>query len=437
MKCGTPYPVTCDDDKFCTTDACVQGKGCVFTPKTDGLGCGADSVCKAGKCHLKWAIDIFAKTDHVCALRGGGKGLSCWGKNEKGQLGFDPKNLYGHINPKPIPQKGTTTAVSAAVGQNHTCAVTAKGGVLCWGYGGYGALGNGTYKTSYMPAKVALPKGDAAIQVATGYRHTCVRTKLQKVYCWGDNTAGQLGWGTRTSYSDPMWEPNQPNQPGKVTLSGNANGTDGVKEITHISASRSVTCAVVVVYTTKGFKPVAVCWGQNTLGQLAKGKLSTSTDVFGPTAIPATVGITTIAAGDESVCASGPAGTWCWGNNKYGQVGNGKVGGQVTTAFKLNAGPFNAVGMSDFHTCATHAVTKKAWCWGYGNSGQLGNHANKSSSKPVQAKSLPAVERVAAGKNFTCALTWDGEAYCWGQGDWGKLGNGSTKTTWMPVKVKH
>ena len=92
------------------------------------------------------------------------------------------------------------TAVSA--GKEHSCGLTAAGAASCWGYNGYGELGDGpdTIRTS----PVAVSGGVTFTAVSAGAWHTCGVTPAGAAYCWGYNLSGELGDGTDTSRLSPV-----------------------------------------------------------------------------------------------------------------------------------------------------------------------------------------------------------------------------------------
>ena len=102
-----------------------------------------------------------------------------------------------------------TTAVSITAGLNHACAILSDGGALCWGLGSFGQLGNGTpvYTGQPTPAPVldegtGLPRKDIR-SMSAGSAHSCMVTEDDTAWCWGMNTAGQVGDGTTVNELNP------------------------------------------------------------------------------------------------------------------------------------------------------------------------------------------------------------------------------------------
>src|SRR5688500_19029379 len=95
-------------------------------------------------------------------------------------------------------------AATIAVGTQHTCMVTAAGGVKCWGDNSRGQLGAPS-AGAFSPVPVDVTGlASGVISVAAGGAHTCAVLNPSAVKCWGSNNAGQLGDGTATDRPEPV-----------------------------------------------------------------------------------------------------------------------------------------------------------------------------------------------------------------------------------------
>ncbi|WP_236606778.1 RCC1 domain-containing protein [Sandaracinus amylolyticus] len=146
-----------------------------------------------------------------------------------------------------------------------------------------------------------------------------------------------------------------------------------------------------------------------------------------------------IAAGGLHSCALREAGdVVCWGDNEYGQLGDGTTLDSLVPV--RVAGLQNAVAISSSrgsHTCAL-LESGQVLCWGANNSGQLGN-GETSTAQPTPVPVLSpgaAFVGVSAGSNSTCAWRSSGEALCWGYNGSGQIGDGTEERRVVPTPVE-
>jgi alpha-tubulin suppressor-like RCC1 family protein len=304
--------------------------------------------------------------------------VKCWGWNGYGQLGNPANN---DPNPTPLDVPGLSSGVVAiSAGDYHTCALTTAGAVKCWGGNQYAELGNPTNTDSDNPNPAPLQvteltSGVAAISAGglppAGESHTCALTTGGAVKCWGNNNEGQLGNPTNAGI---FYNSN----PTPLQVTGLTSGVGA------ISAGDSHTCAL----TTGG---AVKCWGDNGSGELGNPTNSgTSYNTPNPTPLQVTgltSGVAAISAGNGYTCALTTAGAVkCWGSNHYGQLGNPTNSGTVNAnptpsdVSVLSSG-IAAISAGSGHTCAlTTAGTVK--CWGWNDYGQLGNPTNTDTDNP-------------------------------------------------------
>jgi len=348
---------------------------------------------------------IDACSLHTCARTAGG-GVMCWGYNWSGQLGDG--TTTNRLTPVYV--SGLANGVSAiAAGLGHTCALTAGGGVKCWGRNMEGQLGDGTTTDRLTPVDVSgLASGVSAI--AAGNWHTCALTAVGVVKCWGYNGYGQLGDGTTTDRLTP------------VDVSGLTSG------VSAITAGGGHTCALTAGGGVK-------CWGWNGFGQLGDG---TTVRRLTPVSVSGlTSGVSAIAAGSSHTCAlTAGGGVKCWGLNGDGQLGDGTtinrrtpvdVSGLAIWVFAIAAG--------NSHNCAL-TLGGGVKCWGWNGNGQLGDGTTTDRHTPVDVSGLASgVSAIAAGQSHTCALAVEGGVKCWGANWVGQLGDCTTTERHMPVDV--
>jgi hypothetical protein len=147
--------------------------------------------------------------------------------------------------------------------------------------------------------------------------------------------------------------------------------------------------------------------------------------------IPVTGGKThAIAAGIAHTCAITPeGGVRCWGNNNFGQLGNGSnVGSNVPVdVVGIEGGKTIVAGGN--HTCVL--TGDKVWCWGQNSEGQLGDGTRMDRNVPVNV--LNNVADITAGLDYTCAIMTYGQVMCWGNNDQGQLADDTRTDRLIPT----
>ena len=133
---------------------------------------------------------------HTCATKQD-KSLWCWGGNTAGQLGnaLAPLLAKGAQGGTSDPWQVIGAWNSVSAGQAHTCGIMSDFSLWCWGDNSNGQLGNGSQDSSSVPVAVAALNQTWA-SVAAGSSHTCALATNGTLWCWGDNSYGQLGTGS-------------------------------------------------------------------------------------------------------------------------------------------------------------------------------------------------------------------------------------------------
>lgn len=239
------------------------------------------------------AYAVATGLNHSCAINNNSE-LSCWGLGNSGQIGNG-----ANVSTNGPASVGTGYSMVDAGGQ-HTCALSGTT-VSCWGANGAGQLGDGTTNIRNRPTPVVTTDFSQGAQaIATGSAFSCAIAVTGQVYCWGQNTVGQLGSGTAGGY---------------VTTPQRINSLSAVFDL---QAGTQHACALSNVQPNK-----VLCWGSNSQGQTGSGG---TTQENSPIAVGGFAGnVTQLSAGDQFNCAVTSSGTAkCWGQGSAGQLGNGQ-----------------------------------------------------------------------------------------------------------------
>lgn len=248
---------------------------------------------------------------HTCAIEGGS--VYCWGDNYAGRTGngIDGGDVVT-LPAKVLPSGDfTNTGVtSVGAGWTHTCAVQ-SGAMFCWGTGEDGELGNNAIGNSLTPVKVADNPAagftNTGVSVVdAGFRHTCA-VNAGKVYCWGSDSNGKLGWD------------NQGFSPLPIAVLANAEDGFSNDTVSKISIGYYTNCLIRL--------NTAYCWGSNGDRVLGIGEDISSAGL--PMRVAAVddgftnAAVADIEVYDDHACAIDNALAYCWGRGDSGRLGRG------------------------------------------------------------------------------------------------------------------
>jgi alpha-tubulin suppressor-like RCC1 family protein len=436
---GGECVAACHNDDDCTMVApggacekaiCVQG-ACTIVART-GEACLDDGTCRGYAC-ISPTTQLSLSLVNSCMRDSAGL-VWCWGDNTNGQLGRP--NVMTPSVPFLVPRIGVDLprARAVSVGYGHSCAVLEDGTLACWGNNLAGqSNGVSPTDTPIEPMMVTLP-GPVAT-VVTGHGHTCVQLTDNRIFCWGENVNGEVGSGSTAPFVSV---------PTEVTF------PETNLPVSSLSTSTSVTCVTDRIDI--------FCWGGNKWGELGA-------DAPVPAIVPHPVkvkgiergGVFQIAVGWGFVCAVVEGHHWvqCWGNNRWGQLGDGtvlKVWGPDGEGNVADPNPRfvvqpNAIAQlarldsvtmlvagSGSHVCASALPwSPEILCWGENTTTEVGVLKKGPFPRPVRTFAKGA-KQVATGDDHTCILRREDDGFdisCWGRGRVGQLGDG------MPLYENH
>ena len=196
-----------------------------------------------------------------------------------------------------------------------------------------------------------------------------------------------------------------------------------------IAAGGQHTCRL----TGAGTTAPAFCWGDNSFGQLGDGSTTSSAT---PVPVSGGLSFTQLTTGSGHTCGLTAVGAaYCWGRNAEGQLGIGSTANSSVPVSVAGGLTLTALAAGSLHTCGLTS-TGTAYCWGNNVDGRLGDGSTTNSTTPVAVSGgTLRFTALAPGELHTCALTGTGAAYCWGDNIDGQLGTGSTTDSPVPVAV--
>ncbi|MDA8568476.1 hypothetical protein N9L15_04235, partial [Euryarchaeota archaeon] len=402
-------------------------------------------------------IAITSGSDHSCVIIDNGT-ISCWGNNDYNQIGdgtnsdrltptqtsslgtgrtvavserdLDNDGILNIFDTFPFPiysqpdllgfQEGSIfTDTTLSSGNEHSCAILDDGSVSCWGYNNDGQIGDGTTVQRTIPTPISsLGIGRTAVATSSGFYHTCAILDDGSVSCWGRNSNGELGDGTNIDSLIPTQTSNF--------------GTGRTAVV--ISVGDSHTCALLDDGTVS-------CWGNNNDGKLGDATNSNRNTPNQTSSLGANRTAVALSVGEHHTCALLDNGTVsCWGNNQYGQLGDGTTTSRNTPTPISSLGTGRtavAISSGKYHTCALLDDSSLS-CWGYNNDGQIGDGTTTQRNTPTQTSSLGigrTAVAISSGHRHTCAVLDNASVSCWGSNQFGQLGDGTTTSRNTPTPI--
>ncbi len=267
----------------------------------------------------------------------------------------------------------------------------------------------GSVTSANAQLTVRLNPGAVLPRVLGGNRFSVGLAANGTLRAWGANDVGQLGDGSMQTRADP------------VTVAGLSDVAAFAVGVEHTIALR----ANGEVWT----------WGGNDAGQLGDGTLTARATAQPVSGIgPARAAAANITALPRSVVVLTDGSVWSWGNNLYGQLGDGTT---INRLLPVRAGTLSDVVRVSAGIGYTLALRNDGtvWAWGDNRGGQLGNGTSTASLVPVAAPMPDAIVAIAAGDSNALALTAQGEVLAWGFNSRGQVGDGTTERRLSPLPV--
>lgn len=332
----------------------------------------------------------------------------CWGANSYGQLGNNT-TVGSDTNPVMVQlgDRSNLNVKTVVAGGSFSCLISMEDKLYCWGYNGFGNIGDGTTANKSTP--VAVLQGDMpslsvkAVELSRESQTACAIANNDRAYCWGLNNYGQLGDNTTVAKHAPT---------------AVVQGVRSSLAVSKISVGSIHSCLV-------DLSGLAYCWGYN--GQGGVGNNDT-VDVYQPTAVlkgsrPSTF-TKSLSAGKHNNCViASDDQVYCWGYNPFGALGNGTATSSyvpvsivqgVMSSYKMKE--INISGAS--HSCALN-FDDKVYCWGRNDYYQLGHGLNDSFiytpvAVVIGARPSLTTKTISVGTNLSCLINTDDKVYCWG-----------------------
>jgi alpha-tubulin suppressor-like RCC1 family protein len=323
-----------------------------------------------------------------------------WGDNSFGQLGdnsttnrFSPVSISG-VN---------KTFCNIYTGDNHSVGIDKNGKAWGWGSNSFGRLGDNTTASKSTPVAVAgVTK--TFCNISAGLDHSNSIDKNGKIWSWGNNALGQLGDNSITSKNTPI-------------------SVVGVnKTFCKIVAGQSFSGSIDKngrVWT----------WGNNSVGQLGNNSITserTPVSILGVVKTFCFISMPQYATNTNAYRTSSidkDGKIWSWGGNNNGVLGDNSgvskrtpvlIAGVTKTFCKISCGGLHSLAIDKYG---------KIWSWGNNTYGQLGDGTITQRNTPVSIiGTTKTFCEITAGLLHSIGIDKNGTLWTWGQSTSGQIG---------------
>jgi len=311
----------------------------------------------------------------------------------------------GEAGTGPAPGDVGTSTLAAGIG--HSC-VTVRGAMYCWGDNTSGELGVGDNVSRNAPTRVGT-RGDWQA-VAAGASHSCALRSDASVYCFGANSIGQLGVATITGSAVPV-------------------ATSIIGPVRELATEVNHVCAI-------GTDGSLQCWGENFEGEIGQNDPPPFVSQYLPTQIGTDHDWLAVSTGQGDTCGiRGSNALYGWGRNSSAQLGLGDGAPiQFRTPTKIGVTTYVQVKAGQDHTCAIR-TDGGLECWGLNDSGSLGTGDRTAHSSAIQIGSKLDWRELSLNVFHTCAIDSAQHLFCWGRNVEGQLGTGTNDDQLSPALI--
>jgi alpha-tubulin suppressor-like RCC1 family protein len=248
-----------------------------------------------------------------------------------------------------------------------------------------------------------------------------------KTVATNPNGNASVGWTLGTIAGNNTLVAGVDGLPATSAVTLTATGVVSVASFVAVVAGDDFACAL-------NARRQAVCWGDNTYGQLGDG---THTSRSTPKVVNGSATYSQLTAGSAHVCGLSVSGTqvFCWGRNAKGALGDLTLVDKAVPTQPNGLPTVSVLSAGGDHTCAITSATGAAYCWGSNSDGQLGDGTVVDKTRPTALTRAPTFRTIAAGIAHTCATTTAGVTMCWGRNTDGQLGDNTTTSHSLPAAV--